>query len=1100
LALICPSCQAANEAGDRYCGTCGTPLDPTIARAQGTAQALRGDASAEVAAGRLQEERRWVTVVFADLSGFTSMAERMDPEDVKALVSRCADRISQVVHEFGGRVTALAGDSVMAMWGAPVAHEDDAERAVRAAVAMPAALATLGQGETLRLHVGVNTGEVVSGFLGPEELRDFTAIGDTANTAARLMAAAPAGSIYVGEQTYQATRSCVTYRSVAPVVAKGKRHPLAAWQVVTVSPVPLARPLGSAPMTGRQGELQLVQQLWSKVVGEARPHLVSIVGEPGIGKSRLLAEVVSGTLGEATVLSGRCIPYGGAGYWAMAVALKEVAGISGADPPAEAGTKLDALVTQVAGAQLLPEETALIAVHLRRIAGIEATGLASSADGQSIQTSVRRFFEALARQRPCCLCLEDVHWAEETLLELVESVAAWAQDVPLLILTTARPELLDRRPGWGGGVRCFASLALEPLSIQDTRRLTDWLCRQRRLPPAATAEIAPRTGGNPLFAEELVAMVAERGGGIRPGPGSTIKALISARIDLLPSAERTTLQLASVLGTVVWPAAVQALGAPRPVEDLLASLVRKGHLSEVPSSLLEGQRQYAFKHHLAQEVAYETLPKVRRRELHALAADWIQRAAGDRVEEYLELLAYHSEQAGREEQALDYLMRTADRAERSAAPQEQASLLERAIRIGDALGRGELVRGLRARRGRALCNFGAWAEAREEFQAALAALPAQAAAERSALLVELATVWRWLGDLPALRRDASEARALARRLGRDDLVAAAMAVLAVGESSQGHLQASLALYGRAFALARESRLPVLVQGLEQRQMILYWLGRSSEAVGAGGEAVRAAQAAGDTTTVVRALSALGLAYGGSGRYPEAIRTFEEARRFAEQHGLGMWLARTLAMVGGLHLEVSDFDGAERLAEEAREAGRADGFEASLASSGIDLLLNYARRGEPDRARALIGEVDGMVRSASGVHGWLWRMRFAQALAELHAARGQWGEAVGYASAAIRQARARGRVKYEVLGLVTRALALAAKGRRQTALAAARMAAGKAEAGGDPVLEVRAFATLAELSGEDRALLAARAAARRIAEVLPSDLRAYFDTAPQVRAL
>ncbi|MBD0292445.1 MAG: tetratricopeptide repeat protein, partial [Jiangellaceae bacterium] len=494
-----------------------------------------------------------------------------------------------------------------------------------------------------------------------------------------------------------------------------------------------------------------------------------------------------------------------------------------------------------------------------------------------------------------------------------------------------------------------------------------------------------------------------------------------------------------------------------------------------------------FKHNLTREVAYETLPKARRRELHGMAVDWIERTAGDRVEESLELLAHHADQAGRSEQALEYLVRTADRAGRTAAPQEQATLLARAIRIAEQLGRAELLPSLRSRRGRALCNMGAPAEAREEFETVLLDLPDEEAAERAALMVELAGVWRWLGDTAALHKYASNALALAEQQGRDDLAAAALAAMASGESSQGRLAKSLELYRTAYDRTSEIRLPSLVQGLEQRQMILYWLGRSAEAIEAGTQAVRVAREVGDVTTVVRALSALGLAYGSNGRYADALQSFGEARQACEQHGLGIWLARTLAMAGGLHLDIGDLEEAEALAEQARAAGRVHRFEESLASSGIDLLFNYARRGELGATDALAEEVDAKVRRASGVHGWLWRMRFTQALAELHLARQEWEQAMHGASTAIERSRAHGRVKYEVLGLITRAQALAATGNQARALMDARAGAERAASVGDPALERRAFTALVML-GDGHAAPRADQAARRVGLALPEDLR------------
>jgi len=610
-------------------------------------------------------------VLFADLSGFTSISERMDPEDVKALAHHCSERLAEEVRRFGGTVINVMGDAVLAVFGAPLAHEDDAERAVRAGLAIrecslsPAESPAPGE---LTVHVGINTGEVMAGLLGPQERRDYTVMGDAVNTAARLMSAAPAGTVLVGEETYRATSGRVHYRQMAPVEAKGKERPVSAWEAVDAAPIPEPRPLGTAPLVGRDEELALLSGIWTKVLRETRPQLVTILGEPGIGKSRLVAEVERQALSGAWALHGRCLPYGEAlGYWALATALKEAARVSAEDDAETARAKLGELVAAATGPLGAESEAGELARHVALLIGLDTEDdrSAQTADQRTLHASLRRVLEALARRRPLCLLLDDIHWADDALLDLIEFVAARAHEAPLLIVAQARPELLEKRPAWGRGVRAFTSLSLEPLGEREAGELISALCRERGLPDSVADQVGRGAGGNPLFAEELVATVAERGGAA--GIPSAIKGLISARLDSLPADERRAVQLAAVFGKHFWEGGLEALRAPgdpstgsgQAVADLLEGLELKDLVRSQPRSRFRGDREYSFKHDLIRDVAYETLPRAERRSIHGRAVDWIERVGGERAEELLDLLAHHAVQAEQPERALDYLTRAA---------------------------------------------------------------------------------------------------------------------------------------------------------------------------------------------------------------------------------------------------------------------------------------------------------------------------------------------------------------------------------------------------------------------------------------------------------
>ena len=1093
LDLKCPSCGAELIPGKRFCGACGATL--------GGGEPARAAAPPEERPAAYREERRWATVLFADLAGFTSLAERMDPEDVKALAHRCAERLGEEVRRFGGTVVNVMGDAVLAVFGPPVAHEDDAERAVRAGLAIrdcPLPRPGAASESPIQVHVGINTGEVMAGLVGPEGRRDYTVMGDAVNTAARLMAAALPGTILVGEETYRATRERVRYREIAPVEAKGKERPVAAWQALEAVPLPRARPLGTAPLVGRDEELALLSGIWTKVAREARPHLVTVLGEPGIGKSRLVAEFErrARTLDNAVVLHGRCLPYGEAlGYGALAMALREAAGITPEDDAEAARAKLGDLVAGALGPRATEGDAHEIAHHLALLGGLDtaADRSAAGADERTLRVSTRRFLEALARRRPLCLLLEDIHWADDALLGLIEFVAARAQAVPLLIVTQARPELLEKRPTWGGGVRAFTSLPLEPLDGRAGRDLVIALCGERGLSEEVAERVGRGAGGNPLFAEELIATIAE--GREAAGVPSAIKALISARLDSLPPEERWAIQRAAVFGKHFWPGGLAALGADGDVGEHLDALEARDLLRAQPQSRFRGDREYAFKHDLIRDVAYEMLPRAERRALHGRVADWVERAAGERAEELLDLLAHHAVQAEQHDRALGYLIGAAERARRAAAHREQAGLLAQAIAIAERSGRGDRIAELRAKRGKAFASVGLWEDATQELEAALTSLAPEQQEQRAEVLVNLSLVRFWSIDTAGFRRHASEALPLARAAGRDDLVTEAMAWLAAAEGAEGRLDAAIDQYRRTIERAGELRMPS--PALSIYQSTLYWTGQFDEGIERGREVVRLARGGHDIDQTMLALQGLGLALAGSGRYDEAALVFDEARQLGREYGVGPFLARSIAVSAGFHLDVFDLAGHEAVAEEARELARSVNFPPALVSASIDLLLNFARRGEASRAEQLVDEVAATVEKAAGWHGWLWRLRLAEARAEIALARGDWEETIRLADDAVERSRGK-RVKYQALALGTRAQALDRLGRGKEAIADLGRAVELARPVGDPALFLRTAAALLALDGSDVLATEARAAAERIAGSLPGDeMRRCFGSSEPV---
>src|SRR6266480_4945226 len=548
-------------------------------------------------------ERKLATVLFVDLVDSTALVTGADPEVVRRRVQTFFDRVSHCVTTHGGIVEKFAGDAVLAAFGVPQAHEDDAERAVRAALAMLDSIRELG----LEARVGVESGEVVV-----DESDSTFATGEAVTLAARLQQAAGAGEVLVGPYAYRLTSDRLQAEDVGPLDVKGFGERIWTWRVRAVLDGAPRRSGVAAPLVGREAELELLQNTYERAVRNRRAHLFTIYGDPGVGKSRLAREFVEGLEG-ATVLAGRALPYGeSVTYWALAEMVKSAAGITDDDPLEVAVEKLRESCENEAIADLL----GLASGVLEAVKGERSQ--------QEIAWAAREWVERMAHDQPLVLAFEDIHWAEDALLDLIEHLAEWVRDAPLLIIGLARAELLDVRPGWGGGRLRATAIELEPLGREESEQLVEALVADGPLDADALESLLDKTEGNPLFVEETVRMLAECEG--RPLSEfaeripDTLQALIAARIDRLPPEEKTVLQRASVIDTL---------------------LLREFLVPEVRSSI-SGETAYRFKHVLIREVAYSGLSKSARADLHERFAHWLRERAG---EELLEIRAYHLDQA-----------------------------------------------------------------------------------------------------------------------------------------------------------------------------------------------------------------------------------------------------------------------------------------------------------------------------------------------------------------------------------------------------------------------------------------------------------------------
>jgi class 3 adenylate cyclase/tetratricopeptide (TPR) repeat protein len=1000
--IVCATCGAENRDGARFCDSCGAPL---------------------AAAERPREERKTVTVLFCDVLGSTARAERLDPETTRATMARYFDTARAAIERHGGTVEKFIGDAVMAVFGVPQVHEDDALRAVRAALELRDAV-------EIEVRIGVNTGRVVTGS------GDTLVTGDAVNVAARLEQAAAPGEVLIGAATYGLVRNAVDVELLPPLEAKGKSEPLTAYRLVALTGSEARVRRLDAPLVGRTRETRLLADAWDRVRSERACALFTILGAAGVGKSRLVREFL-GTV-DGTVVSARCLSYGeGITYWPVVEIVKQLLGEAAPDDPG--------------------------------IAAVLGEGQATTED---IAFSVRKLLEAAAGRRPLVVLLDDVHWGEPAFLDLVEHTADWSRDAPILLLCLGRPELLDRRPGWSGGKLNATTVLLEPLAADETRELIDTLLGDDDdLAPGLRARILDAAEGNPLFVEEMLAMVREGGGDVSV-PG-TIQALLAARIDQLPRSEREALERGAVEGQVFHRGAVQALAPDEPaVATHLMGLVRK-ELVRPSTSVFPADDAFRFRHLLIRDAAYEALPKTARAELHERFADWVGQVGAGLVE-LDELLGYHLEQAARYRAELG-----------TAAP-------ELARRAGSHLGSS----GIRALQ-------------RTDLYAAANLL------RRATDLLELDDPTRprllsGLGEAVYGMGDVELGRTLLAQAARDadtagDAETAANARL-MATFIRGHMgEESLAHFLEELDEVIASLPPsvsdeVVARAYSGRGWCKFWLGRCSDAlddalhaldVAAGARSssledeiaglVTAAMLMGptpwpDLERFVDERLAKGSGHqggrGGSdmrnhrpladaarGDFEAARAAFGGLRRARLEQGATMYDHSVASSVAEVEVLAGDFTAAERILEEAWIGLAAAGERGFRSTVGALLANVLVRLGRLDDAARVVHEAEGL--TAEDDMYTLVTARRARAL--LASARGEHAEAQAHAAEAVRLADGTDYVEQQAENYLALAEVLIASDRSAAAAEPLRAAIELAEAKGSTVLAGRARAQLDSLT-------------------------------------
>ena len=918
LATTCANCGSANPPTSRFCGECGEALAGATAAGSAVTPASAGPTtpgSAAPGAATAVAERRLVSILFADLVGFTTLSEGRDHEEVRELLSRYFDVAREMIERYGGTVEKFIGDAVMAVWGAPTAREDDAERAVRAALDVVDAVRGLGPG--IQARAAVLTGEAAV-TLGATN--QGMVAGDLVNTASRLQSVAPAGVVLVGDSTHRATSEAIAYEPAGEQLLKGKASPVPAWRALRV--VAQRRGVGrgdrlEAPFVGRDSELRLLKDLFHSTAREKRLRLVSITGQGGVGKSRLAWEFekyIDGIVERVLWHEGRSPAYGeGVTFWALGEMVRSRAGLLETDDVPTTREKIHAVVEQYVEA--LDRERVE-----RALLALLGVAEAPSGGAEELFGAWRTFFEQMAAGSLVTLLFEDLHWADQGTLDFIDHVLEWSRNVPILIITLARPELLVNRPGWGAGKRNFLALDLEPLSDESMRALIGTLVPD--LPETAVKAIVGRADGIPLYAVETVRMLVADGrlreraeGGSEPigqlgelSVPETLQALIAARLDGLDQADRSLIQDAAVLGQSFAPAGLAAVSGV-PMEEIpgrLRALAKADLLRELVDPRSPERGQFAFVQALIREVAYSTLAMRDRRSRHLAAARYFESLGEEEIAGALAahyLAAYRSSPEGPEAdslaaQARVSLRAAADRATSLGAPRQAVTFLAQAMDVasGDAERADILERMIQA------ANDGADLERAAKLAPDLIALR-EAAGDRPALAraYRLASETDW----QARRREKAIADLEAKVATFDDIADDPDVVLLTGSLASAHI--SMGHYERGGALADR--------------------------------ALAAAERLGLAAVAVRMLNSKAQAAFYQGRLWEAIALGEGARRLAEQQGLPIELLRVstnLTSILALDDPLATIEAERQTIDLARRLGRRESEIVVLSNMAEDI--------------------------------------------------------------------------------------------------------------------------------------------------------------------
>ena len=937
---VCPSCGEANPAKFRLCGFCGSPL---------------------AAAPTPREERKVITAIFVDLVGSTARSENLDPEDVKALVAPYHARVRGELEGHGGTFEKFSGDAILALFGTPKAHEDDPERAIRAALAVRRGIAELNEeDEWLDLHIriGIHTGEALVMLGARPGEGEWSAAGDVLNTAARIQSAAPVDGILVSRPTYLATKGAFVFEAAEAIQAKGKSEPVEVWVVAEAADEEGRR--SETELVGREAELGALLAFCDELLEERFAGLATIVGAAGVGKSRLLLEVMRGLGERFDVHRGKCLSYGeGITYWPIVEIFKSAAGILQSDDRDASARKLDAFLETLATEDL--DELRTIASALSNLIGIPTTPRgtyeASEISQAELHWGIRRALQLLAAGRPTAVVVEDLHWAEPTLLELISYILADEAGVPLAVIGTARPELEDDAPGFFGKEGRRRTIDLQTLGPDQAAALLGSLTGDAAFAETPFAEtLITNAGGNPLFLEETVRMLREegllnlerwQGDEMRDVPIPTsVQGLISSRLDRLDTKEKQLAHHASVIGAVFWAGALAHLGAadaPAPEDPGpgLSELERRDFVAHLKVSTVADDEEYSFKHILMRDVAYGQVPKGRRAQLHLGFTEWVKKLPGS-ADEFVEIIAWHLEQAC-------LLAREVARSPIEPPVEEAANML------AEAAGRAERRESLR--------------EAHRYYTRALDLLDDEHDELRVELRLRRAEMAMMLGELKDATDELQEVAERATALRRPGIQAEALLLLGDIDQRQGRpseAEERLLEAQRLAGLAAESRLRARV-AFVLNTFLGDYRGEPEQVINGLRTAIAIAEEIGDHALVAEGhlrVAALLMSHDLASAEPELRRCLE----IAEDLGSHRIEAEATSWLGIVDYYLGRPTEAEELCLQARTWFERTGDSYFQAQNLVSGLATFALRdGRPEEAEAWLREA---LPTALQIGGWV----------------------------------------------------------------------------------------------------------------------------------
>ena len=1140
MELICPNCKAKIPLEREFCGQCGLdlrkpteapPIDfnqPQSYTPKFLAEKILNNRSS------IEGERKLVTVLFADVANYTSVAEKLDPEEVHEIMDGCFRILMDEIHRYEGTINQFTGDGVMALFGAPVAHEDHAQRACHTALSIQKTMGEYGErikkecGVDFKMRIGLNSGPVIVGSIGDDLRMDYTAVGDTTNLASRMESMARPGTILVSTDTFRLARDFFEFESLGKVELKGKEKPLEAHKLFKAGEVETrigaSVAKGLTRFVGRENSMAALKEALEEAEAGSG-QFVGLVGEAGVGKSRLLFEFKSLLpQSEYAYLEGRCLHYGGSmSYLPFLEILRSYFEIKEGDREfiikKRMAEKIAGLDEKLESA--LPPLMELLSL---KVEDEDFIKLEPQQKRERTFEAIRNLLIRMSQERPLVLAVEDLQWIDKTSEEFLDYLIGWLASTHILLILLYRPEYTHQ---WGSK-SYYSKIGLDQLSTSDSAELVQYILVGGEVAPELRELILSRTGGNPLFMEEFAHSLLENGSIQRKDhqyvlssePSSiqvpdTIQGIIAARIDRLEDNLKRTMQVASVIGRDFAFRILQTITGLR--EELKAYLLNLQGLEFIYEKSLFPELEYIFKHALTQEVAYNSLLHKRRKEIHGKIGKAIEQIYAERLEEFYEMLAYHFDQGEVWEKAFLYLFKSGDKARQAYASHEAIAFYTHAIevsgRITPALEKQELFPVYEGR-GLVWLLLTKLDEAIADFQMMRQMTRAsgnQRKEGESLGHLALAHLQKFSEEhFPLVEQYAQEAMQLSQQTGDQKILAKSLSSLGLVHQARGNLpEADRNLESSLQISRREGFKESWSQSIAFLGIQAYWQGHFQRAVHIGQESLAVSRDIHDGFNELLTLGNLGLAYWGVGNYAEAFRVLHEGIRKAKERDSKFGIGRMTNTLGWLHSEFGDVVSAVEYDQESKELGRIYRVSNVEISALINLGLDYFLLGQYERALSYLEPtLERVEHEAFGAHRWRWKIRLLIGLAEVHYAAGAYEQALRYVEEGLKEAQATSSQKYVAKGWTLRGKIVAKLGDSDAAGAELQRAHTLAEQLHSPALFYRIAYDLGqwyETAGQEQEAAVlygkAKAAAEHMATAIEDEaLRAIFLKSAPVQAI